>query len=308
MMILWLLVSVVLALLAVSVVLSFLLTRRRKPDETRSPAEYGLAFEEVAFPARDGVTLRGWWIPASPVPVPDSLPLSQSGRGRVGDRSLARAVISLHGQGGSMDPDVQYVPALSVAGFNVLMFDFRAHGRSDGRLSTVGYLERQDALGAVDFVCSKGIERIGLLGFSMGGIVAMLTAPICTEAKAVISDGGPARLLSATAAWGVERGAPRWLSTALAWLMIAVTSLRLRANLFRYEPVRWVGQIAPRPILFIHGDLDRYTPPADLDALVAAAGQPKEMWRVPEAGHRTVDQLDPQEYRRRVVAFFSRYL
>lgn len=272
-------------LLAMGYVLSRRLTRRNRPDETRSPAEYGLAFEEVAFPARDGLTLHGWWIPA---PGSD------------------RAVILLHGHGGSMDPDVQYVPALHAAGFNVLMFDFRAHGRSEGHISTVGYLERQDVLGAVDFVRAKGIERLGLLGFSMGGMVAMLTAPLCPHVHAVISDGGPARLKTSLTVWGQERGVPRPLADLLAWLTLVVTSLRLGANLFRYEPLRWVGKIAPRPILFIHGDHDQYLPSADFAALVAAAGPTAEVWRVPEAGHRTVDQLYPDEYRRRIVAFFDR--
>jgi uncharacterized protein len=217
-------------------------------------------------------------------------------------------VIMLHGHGGSMDPDVQYVPALHAAGFNVLMFDFRAHGRSDGRVSTIGYLERQDVLGAVDFVRAKGIERIGLLGFSMGGVVAMLTAPICPDVRAVISDGGPARMRTALTVWAWERGVPKLLGAVIAWLTLAVTSLRVGANQFRYEPVRCVGRIAPRPILFIHGERDPYLPPADFDALVAAANEPKQVWRVSEAGHRTVDQVYPEEYRRRVVTFFEQHL
>jgi hypothetical protein len=78
--------------------------------------------------------------------------------------------------------------------------------------------------------------------------------------------------------------------------------------MFRYESVRWVGQIAPCPILFIHGERDPYLPLDDLDALIAAANEPKEIWRVPEAGHRTVDQVHPDEYRRRIVEFFERNL
>jgi uncharacterized protein len=207
-----------------------------------------------------------------------------------------------------MDPDVQYVPAFNAARINVLMFDFRAHGRSDGHVSTVGHLECQDALGAVDFVRGRGIERMGLLGFSMGGIVAMLTAPICPDVRAVISDGGPARLRTSLTVWAQERGVPRPLGVVLAWLTLAVTSLRLGANQFRYEPLRWVGQIAPRPILFIQGGRDPYVPPVDFDALVAAANEPKQVWCVPEAGHRTADQLYPDEYRRRVVTFFEEHL
>lgn len=277
----------VLVPLVLGCVFSLMLTRRHTPDETRSPAEYGLHFEDVSFPTRDGLTLRGWWIPAI---------------------ASERAVVFLHGHGGSMDPDVQYAPAFNAAGFNVLMFDFRAHGRSEGSVSTIGYLERQDALGAVDCVKTKGMTRIGLFGFSMGGIVAMLTAPICPDVHAVISDGGPARLISALTGWGMEKNLPRWLSVVVAWLTLAVTSLRLRANLFREEPVNWVGKIAPRPIFFIHGERDPYLPPDDFEALTAATNPPKEIWRVPEAGHRTVDQVYPDEYRRRVVAFFERNL
>ena len=64
MILLWL--WLVLVPLAMGYVFSRLLTRRHTPDETRSPAEYGLTFEDVSFPARDGVTLRGWWIPVVP--------------------------------------------------------------------------------------------------------------------------------------------------------------------------------------------------------------------------------------------------
>ena len=298
MVILWLSLAIILILLALGYVFSAVMTRRHTPDETRSPAEYGLAFDEVAFAARDGLTLRGWWIPAAPT-------LSHLVQGEEGSD---RAVIMLHGHGGSMDPDVQYVPALHAAGFNVLMFDFRAHGRSDGRVSTIGYLERQDVLGAVDFVRAKGIERIGLLGFSMGGVVAMLTVPICPDVRAVISDGGPARMRTALTVWAWERGVPKSLGTVLAWLVLTITSLRVGANLLDYEPARWVGRIAPRPILFIHGERDPYLPPADFDALVAAANEPKQVWRVPEAGHRTVDQVYPEEYQRRVVVFFEQHL
>jgi uncharacterized protein len=297
---LWLLFALILILLALGYIFSMLMTRRHTPDSTRSPAEYGLAFDEVAFPARDGVTLRGWWIPAAPTPTFPRLV--------TGEEESDRAVIFLHGHGGSMDPDVQYVPALHAVGFNVLMFDFRAHGRSDGRVSTIGYLERQDLLGAADFVRAKGINRIGLLGFSMGGIVAMLTAPLCPDVRVVISDGGPARMRTALAVWAWEHGVPRPLGAVLAWLALTVTSLRVGANQFHYEPVRWVGRIAPRPILFIHGERDPYVPPADFAALVAAANEPREVWRVPEAGHRTVDQVHPEEYRRRVVAFFDQHL
>jgi fermentation-respiration switch protein FrsA (DUF1100 family) len=271
--------------LAVGLAMSLYTTRRFGLAETHSPAEYGLTFEEVAFQAADGLTLHGWWIPA------------------VGSD---RAVVIMHGHGGSMDWDIHRAPALHAAGFNVLLFDFRAHGRSEGRMITFGYLERQDVLGAVRFLRGRGMRRTGLLGFSFGGIAAMLAAPICPDVAAVVSDGGPARMRSAMAARGSEWGAPRWLSVPLVWLVVAMTSLRLRANLFHYEPVRWVGQISPRPILFIHAGQDQYLP--DFDDLYAAARPPKEVWYVPEAGHTKVSEVLPEDFQRRVIAFFDQHL
>jgi fermentation-respiration switch protein FrsA (DUF1100 family) len=272
-------------MLTIGLVMSLYMTHRFGLAEVHSPAEDGLDFEEVTFDATDALTLHGWWIPAT---------------------GSDRAVVIMHGHGGSMDWDVHRAPALHAAGFNVLLFDFRAHGRSEGGVITFGYLERRDVLGAVRFLHSRSMRRIGLLGFSFGGIAAMLTAPICPDIAAVVSDGGPARMRTAITARGVELGAPRWLSAFLAWLMVAMTSLRLRANLFQYEPVRWVGRISPRPILFVHAGQDQYLP--DFDDLYAAARPPKEVWRVPEAGHTKVSEVLPEEFQRRVIAFFDQNL
>jgi pimeloyl-ACP methyl ester carboxylesterase len=277
----------IVGLVALAEGISYRLTSRRAPNERRSPAEFGLPFEEIGFPARDGVGLRGWWISA-----PGS----------------ARTVIFLHGQGGSMDPDVQYAPALHAAGFNVLMFDFRAHGRSQGDFVSVGYLERQDVQGALDWLATHGQERVGLLGFSMGGAVAMLTAPIAPNVRAIVSDGGIARLTSAIEGRLGEARVPRWLARPIARLAILFTSLRLGVNLFNYEPIRWVGKVAPRPVFFIHGGRDPYLAPGEFEALVAAAGEPKQVWREAEAPHREVDLTAPEEYRRRIVSFFDQWL
>jgi pimeloyl-ACP methyl ester carboxylesterase len=283
--ILWLLLILVLIVLALGLGLSFYFTHRGRLGELHSPAEFGLEFETVEFKATDGLTLRGVWVPAT---------------------GSDRAVVILHGHGGSYDFDVYRAAPLHSAGFNVLLFDFRAHGRSEGRRITFGYEERRDMLGAIDFLQARGMHHIGLLGFSYGGMVSMLFTPTCPAVEAVITDGGPARMRTAIAARGVELGLPRWLMQPMAWLIISMTSLRLGVDMFKYEPVRWVGKIAPRPILFIHGDHDQYLP--DFDDLYTAANSPKELWRLADAGHTTASQLYPEEHTRRVIDFFNKYL
>ena len=171
---------------------------------------------------------------------------------------------------------------------------------------TFGYKERRDVLGAIDFLHKRGMRHIGLLGFSYGGLTAMLTAPICPDVEAVITDGGPARLITGAGAWAAEKGLPEWLTKGIARLFFSMMSVLAGSNLLQYEPIRWVGKISPRPILFIHGDLDQFC--ADFDELYAAANQPKELWRLPEAGHTTASLLYPEEHSRRVIDFFTRHL
>jgi len=263
------------------------LIRRRVPDAPSDPAQYGLTYEEVVFPSRDGLTLRGWFI------------LAPEARG---------TVVFCHGHAGSMDPDVRYVPALHERGYNVLMFDFRGHGRSEGQHVSMGYYERQDLLGAVDYLQSRGIDRVGVLGFSMGGAVAMATASHSEAIRAVVSDGGFARLSDAITAGVRERGLPGYLAPLAGHLIIWLTGLRLGCPLSEADPIHWVDKIAPRALFIIQGALDPFVTVEEAGELYTAAGEPKEIWVVPEAGHRQADRCHPEEYRHRVLAFFDQWL
>ncbi len=274
----------ILLILALGLALSFKLTRRFYLKEVHSPAEYGLPCEEISLQTADGLTLCGWLVPG---------------------RDPERVVAILHGHGGSIDYDVQYVPYLHAAGYTVLQFDFRGHGRSQGDVVTLGYLERLDVQAAVKFLLGRGLRRIALHGFSQGGMVAITSAAICPEVAAVIDDGAPVRLRTAMRGWGREHHVPAFVIPYLAYLVIGAASLRLGANLFCYEPVRWVGKIAPRPLMLIHGELDQYVP--DFDDLLKAA-HPTEVWRNQAEGHVTASINLRDEYWQRVIAFLQKNL
>ena len=283
---LYLLTGVVILLLFILALAWFgsnYLIARRKPDPAASPSDYGLSFEDVEFQSSDGLTLRGWYIPAP---------------------ASARTVIVCSGHNGSMDPDVVVAPWLHAAGFNVLMFDWRGHGRSQGRQVSIGYNERYDLLGAVGYAQARGARRIGVLGFSMGGSVALSTAAGCPAIDAVAADGAFARLLTAVTAGLTERGVWRGLAQSLAGLFIATANLRLGVNLFEIDPARWIDRIAPRPILLMYGARDPFAPGPEVDRLYGRAQSPKELWRVPEAAHRDLQVHRPDEYRQKIVDFF----
>ena len=277
------------------------LIKSPRPDEPSSPGDYGLPFTEVLFPSRDGLTLHGWFIPAVAV-TSYSEECSDWSTGSKG------TIVFGHGRFGSKDPDLKYVPWLRGAGYNCFLFDFRGHGRSEGDYTSFGYHERKDLLGAIDLLESKGIPRVGVLGFSLGAVVGISTAAQCPAITAVVADGAFVKLRMALARGAEERGVPRWLVRALGPSILWLAGRRVGGDLEQSDPMRWVGKIAPRALFLIHGEEDPYVSVEDVRRLYEEAGEPKELWIAPGAGHRRVDQVYPDEYRERVLSFFGRYL
>lgn len=263
-------------------------TRRRTPDAPTNPGKLGLDYEPVSFVSRDGLRLGGWFVP--------------------GAEPLRGTVIFCHGHAGSLDPDLIYVPAFHQHGYNVLQFDFRAHGRSEGRHVSMGFYERLDLLGATDYLLERGIERVGVLGFSMGGAVAISTAAQCPAIAAVVSDGGFARIGPTLQIGLIQQGVPCWVARIAAPIIVRLVGWRLACDLSAADPLRWISRPSPRPLLLIHGGRDVYVPPTEIERLYAVAGAPKELWIVPEAEHRQVHRSRPQEYMARVLGFFDQAL
>ena len=260
------------------------LVKRQDQKVFRSPLEFDLPFEEVSFSTADHQLLRGWWIPAT-----DS----------------TKTIILLHGYAGSMDPDLRYAPHFHAAGFNILMFDFRAHGRSSGRLTSVGALESRDVHAAIDFALAKGSQSVGLIGFSMGGRAAVLGAPYPPAVKAVISDGSPVRLITAVTQDLLLRKIPPALCRLLARMVLVGASVLTGVNLYRNDLLNAAHDLSGTPVLFIHGELDRYTTPAELKSLMQLVGPRARLWSVPEAKHRNIEDTRPAEYLEQVLTFMQ---
>lgn len=270
-------------------------------DELSSPDAHELPFTEVLFPSLDGLTLHGWFIPAAAVTgfFREDQDWATGSKG---------TIVFGHGRFGSKDRDLRYVPWLREAGYNCFLFDFRGHGRSQGNYTSFGYHERKDLLGAIDLLKSMGIPGVGVLGFSLGAVVAISTAAQNPAIVAVVADGAFVRLREALAQGAEERGVPRWLVRAVGPSVLWLAGKRVGGDLEESDPQRWVNKIAPRALFLIHGELDHYVSVKDVRRLYDWAGEPKELWIAPRAGHRRVDQVYPDEYRDRVLGFFDRYL
>lgn len=266
---------------------------RRVPDPHHTPGDLGLSYEEVSFSARDGVRLAGRLTSAAP-------------HGK-GERAV---VVFCAGMFGSMDGDTDLLPIFIEAGLDVLQFDWRAHGLSEGEQSSLGLREVLDAQGALDWLDARGIRRIGLMGFSFGGSVALRAAALDGRAACTGCDGGFVHLTHAAEGLLAERVGTRWASMLRPFvgLVVMFAGLRLGGSPRLAEPLDSAGRIAPRPVLLIHGAEDPIVPVADQDEMFAACRQPKSLWRVEGAGHRQAYIRQPDEYRRHVIEFFTESL
>lgn len=248
-----------------------------------SPADLGLAFESIDLHTADGVRLAAWFIPA--------------------ERPTTTAVVVLHGFTGNRLPELAgFVPWLQ-RHHNVLQFDFRGHGASDGDIVTLGARERADITAAVEYLRARGLDRIALFGVSMGAAAAILAAPELPVA-AVVADAPYAQVAHPVASRMRDQGWP--LPELGSRAIVAAAAVRARTGLT--DPLGAVGRLAPRALLVITPTADRLISWRQGLALFEAAREPKELYVVEGAAHGDSYIADPDAYRDRVLGFLERHL
>jgi len=248
-----------------------------------TPADIGLAYEDVRFTTDDGVTLSGWLVRAG--------------------RETRAAVVLMHGFSWHRLPWLAgFVPWLRER-YHVLQFDFRGHGGSDDAPITLGTLEQRDVAAAVRFLEGRGFGPIALMGISMGGSVAIMAAPDLPVA-AVVADAAYAELRNPIGNRMRSSGYP--LVGLGARLVVSAASLRARVRL--RSPIDRVGKIAPRGLLLISPSEDSLVSPRQSRRLYEAAGEPKELFEVGGAAHADAHATAPAAYEARVLDFLARHL
>lgn len=242
----------------------------------------------VTFPASDGVVIRGWRFP------------------------VARAkgtVVYGPGRGKGLNEfDFRYIPLFTRNGYSLLLFDARGLGASSG-VSSLGALEWRDFLGAAEYLAEQGVNRVAFCGVSQGAAAAIGGAARCPAAAAVVAEC-PYASWRTTLYYALQDYAhlPAAAARPAAWLIAGWLQLRLAFTDRDADPIAQVGRIAPRAVMLIHGPHDPYIPMSEMERLFASAGEPKELWVLPEAGHTQALELRPAEFEARVIAFLDRWL
>jgi uncharacterized protein len=245
-----------------------------------TPRDLKMNYQDVSFKTADGLTLRGWYIPAA--------------------KRTEKTLILLHGYPADKG---NILPALAFLheDFNLLLFDFRYLGRSEGSYSTAGAKEVEDLLAAIQFLKSRGVKDVGVWGFSMGGAVALMAIEKAPEIRAVISESSYASL----GEMAFELLRIPLLNYPIAYLVGLWAKLFLGIDVRDASPADRIRNTT-LPILLIHSSADAVIPFSHARLLQQAlAKNPNaEFWFHEEFAH---GQL-ASDYRIRIKEFFLKHL
>jgi alpha-beta hydrolase superfamily lysophospholipase len=258
----------------------------RQTDTTVS--QIGAYREEFDVAAPDGILLRGWRVRSA--------------------KPSGDWVLLFHGVADNRVGVLEHARLLLLAGYDVVMMDARDHGASEGPMATYGWLERHDTRAVVDALeASEHPRHLFALGESMGAGIALQSAAVEPRLEAVVAEASFASLREASYDYAGLRRFPllgKTLFAPGAWTMI------YRAESLAGLPASEVSPenaVAARafPVFLICDANDVALPCRHTQRIYAAARGPKQMWVVPGAHHTAALGYQPEEFRRRVLAFYD---
>jgi fermentation-respiration switch protein FrsA (DUF1100 family) len=237
----------------------------------------GVEFQEVQLTTEDNVRLSAWYTPPKNGVV----------------------ILVAHGYGGARTE--HYHALFASHGYGVVAWDFRAHGKSAGDFSSLGYYEILDAKAALDFALAQpGVEHIGAWGGSMGAVTMIRAAAQYPEIEALVADSPFVTL--------EEEMDLRVPLPVMRSLIRFFAERESGATVDFVRPVEDIARISPRPVFLIQGMGDGMIPLDSAQRLYDAAGEPRQLWTEAEVPHLNMYAFYKTRYTKRVLKFFDEYL
>lgn len=267
-------------------------SRMKKKKLGTNPSFFGLPYEEVSFLSRqcsNVVLLKGWYIPL------------------VGSK---RCIIMIHGlntnRAHSEVKLLEIAKAFYNQGYNILTFDLRAHGESEGDHLWLGYYEAYDVLGAFDFLVGKkkiSPRHIGMMGFSYGAMAAILAAKK-EKIAALVVDSCPGDTLKL-----VKRAMKKFfIPSPVFYCAKMIMEKCFGVDVDELNTGEAIKKITT-PMFFIHGT-NNDIPVEEITELykTKCKNHLDEIWLTEGVGHAGSYLVFPEEYIRRIVDFFKKTL
>lgn len=288
----FLLFLIILMVAFVSAYIGWNLIRPEKVSIEPFSSNIVLEYRDVSFNSKNkDVVLNGWFFEA---------------KGNV------RTVILAHEYGKNRlqfgDKTLDIIKNFISKGYNVLAFDFRNSGKSGGTISSFGIYEKNDVLGAVEYVKSQGASDIILMGFSTGASACILAASESNDVDAVIADTPYSNLNTY-----LDRFVSGWtrlpaipFNTTISYSIMVLSGIHNE----KVDPEDAIPHLSPRPILMIHSINDSIIPIDSSEALYSSYSKLQkgnvELWKTNVAGHAASYLQSSPEYMEKVLGFLDR--
>jgi len=237
----------------------------------------GIEYQEIELLTEDNVKLSAWYTPP------------QNGA----------VILVAHGYGDKRPEDFYLLFASH--GYGVIAWDFRAHGKSEGDFSTLGYYEVLDAKATLDFALAQpDVQHVGAWGGSMGAVTMIRATAQYPEIEALVADSPFATLeeeMNLRVPFPMMRSLIRFFSeresgVKLDWV----------------RPIDDISRISPRPVFIIQGMGDGMIQLDSGQRLYDAAREPRQLWTEQNVPHLNMYAYYKAQYTQKVIQFFDEYL
>lgn len=248
------------------------------------PDDLGLPYENIILTTSDRKRLKGWLI------------YSEKSKG---------IIICLHGYPANKS-DILPVVEFLYPDFSLLLFDFRAHGESEGKVCYFGLKEYLDVKSAIDFIKNNEKTKnlkIGIWGYSFGGAVGIISASKYDEIKALVSDSSFANFPDMVKNYYKNLGPLKYIFSSFS---IFLGKYVLRSDFRENSPENFIGNVKC-PVLIIHSRNDEFVPFSHAKILYERCNSTKELYIV-EGPHTGLDRAYTDTYRKKVKNFFKRFI
>ena len=270
-------VGVIAIIVASAVELNQVLHPPRTIPQGNTLRKYEIDYQPVDLITEDGIRLAAWYTPPR--------------NGAV--------ILLAHGYGNKR-PEWVY-SLLARKKYGVLAWDARAHGESEGQVSTIGYLEVLDVKAALEYAQAQpGVDHIGAWGGSMGGATIIRAAAQFPQIEALFIDSAFTSLEEE-----FDYLVPYPVINPIAKFIVTTGT---GFALDHVNPLDDIARISPRPVYIVHSTADRVAPPDSGERLFAAAGEPRFLWEKDNVPHQTIYLDHPRRYQRRLLDFFDEWL
>ena len=217
-------------------------------------------------------------------------------------------VIIVHGYMGCAKEMVKYAKKFIYIGYNVLLVDLRAHGKSEGKYIGMGWKDKDDLLCWINKICKENKNsKIILYGISMGASTVMMTIgeKLPYNVKLAIEDCGYSSVFKEF------KSMLKTVNPIISKYVIFSTNIVTKLKIgFYFNEASCINQIinSKIPILFIHGDKDTFVPFEMLEEVYQACNSKKEKIVIKNAGHTKSSKLNPDVYWKKIENFTKKYL